>query len=98
MMIGVAQVMGMNPTFRSFFSGAAAWARVVTGGESDDAAASAEATAAGPPGTGAGGAVVKTTVEGVAAALTEERLEQHFALAIERGADVPLPVRPEGEQ
>ena len=30
-----------------------------------------------------------------AAALTEERLEQHFALAIERGADVPLPVRTE---
>ena len=27
MMIGVAQVMGMNPTFRSFFSGAAAWAK-----------------------------------------------------------------------
>jgi hypothetical protein len=31
-----------------------------------------------------------------AAALTEERLSQHFALAIERGADVPLPVRIEG--
>ena len=30
-----------------------------------------------------------------AAALTEERLAQHFALAIERGADVPLPVRTE---
>ena len=27
MMIGVAQVMGMKPTFRSFFSGAAAWAK-----------------------------------------------------------------------
>jgi hypothetical protein len=26
MMIGVAQVMGMKPTLRSFFSGAAAWA------------------------------------------------------------------------
>ena len=32
-----------------------------------------------------------------AAALTEERLTQHFALAIERGADVPLPVRTEAE-
>ena len=30
-----------------------------------------------------------------AAALTEERLMHHFALAIERGADVPLPVRTE---
>ena len=27
-----------------------------------------------------------------AAALTEERLEQHFALAVEGGADIPLPV------
>ena len=26
MMMGVAQVMGMKPTLRSFFSGAAAWA------------------------------------------------------------------------
>jgi hypothetical protein len=31
-----------------------------------------------------------------AAALTEERLMEHFALAVERGADVPLPVRTEG--
>jgi hypothetical protein len=31
-----------------------------------------------------------------AAALTEERLMEHFALAVERGADVPLPVRSEG--
>ena len=30
-----------------------------------------------------------------AAALTEDRLTQHFALAIERGVDVPLPVRTE---
>jgi Domain of unknown function (DUF4430) len=34
-------------------------------------------------------------VAAAAAALTEERLMQHFALAIERGADVPLPVRTE---
>jgi len=34
-------------------------------------------------------------VAAAAAALNEERLMQHFALAIERGADVPLPVRPE---
>jgi hypothetical protein len=27
-----------------------------------------------------------------AAALTEERLEQHFALAVDGGDDVPLPV------
>jgi Domain of unknown function (DUF4430) len=32
-----------------------------------------------------------------AAALTEERLTQHFALAIERGADISLPVRTEAE-
>ena len=31
-----------------------------------------------------------------AAALTEDRLMQRFALAIERGADVPVPVRTEG--
>ena len=31
MMIGVAQVMGMKPTFRSFFSGAAAWREGVDG-------------------------------------------------------------------
>jgi Domain of unknown function (DUF4430) len=31
-----------------------------------------------------------------AAAMTEERLTEHFALAIERGADLPLPVRTEG--
>jgi len=32
-------------------------------------------------------------VAAAAAALTEERLEQRFALAIEDGADIPLPVR-----
>ena len=32
-------------------------------------------------------------VAAAAAAMTEERLTQHFALAIERGADIPLPVR-----
>ena len=32
-------------------------------------------------------------VAAAAAALTEERLEQHFALAIERGTDIPLPIR-----
>ena len=31
-------------------------------------------------------------VAAAAAALTEERLEQHFALAVEAGRDVPLPV------
>jgi hypothetical protein len=31
-------------------------------------------------------------VAAAAAALTEERLEQHFALAIDAGSDVPLPV------
>jgi len=35
-------------------------------------------------------------VAAAAAALTEERLTQHFARAVERGADIPLPVRPEG--
>jgi hypothetical protein len=34
-------------------------------------------------------------VAAAAAALTEERLEQRFALAIERGADIPLPFRNE---
>jgi hypothetical protein len=34
-------------------------------------------------------------VAAAAAALTEERLEQRFALAIERGTDIPLPVRNE---
>ena len=33
-------------------------------------------------------------VAAAAAALTEERLTEHFALAIERGADLPLPFRP----
>ena len=31
-------------------------------------------------------------VAAAAAALTEERLEQHFALAVDAGRDVPLPV------
>ena len=30
-----------------------------------------------------------------AAALTEERLERHFALAVESGSDIPLPVTDE---
>lgn len=35
-------------------------------------------------------------VAAAAAALTEERLEQHFALAVEAGRDVPLPVTGSG--
>ena len=35
-------------------------------------------------------------VAAAAAALTEERLEQHFALAVEAGRDVPLPVSGSG--
>jgi hypothetical protein len=31
-------------------------------------------------------------VAAAAAAVTEERLEQHFALAVDAGQDVPLPV------
>ena len=44
MMMGVAQVMGMNPTLRSFFSGAPAWAKAsmaVPSGKNCEIAASA---------------------------------------------------------
>ena len=44
MMIGVAQVIGMKPTLRSFFSGAPAWAKAsmaVPSGKNCEIAASA---------------------------------------------------------
>ena len=44
MMMGVAQVMGMKPTLRSFFSGAGAWANTsvaVPSGKNCEMAASA---------------------------------------------------------
>ena len=46
MMIGVAQVMGMNPTLRSFFSGAPPWAkasRAAPSGRTEEMAAIAVA-------------------------------------------------------
>ena len=47
MMIGVAQVIGMKPTLRSFFSGAPAWANtsvaVLSGKNCESAASAVEA-------------------------------------------------------